>query len=67
MDAAAGKCRMLVVNRIDAPGVDFAALMERISASFGKECLPINLPSAGGAGVSQSIARSTFISPCSRQ
>ena len=51
MDAAAGKCRMLVVNRIDAPGVDFAALMERITASFGKECLPINLPTAGGAGV----------------
>jgi elongation factor G len=51
MDAAAGQCRMIVVNRIDAPGVDFAALMERITSSFGKECLPINLPTAGGAGV----------------
>ncbi|HMV17486.1 MAG TPA: elongation factor G [Rhodocyclaceae bacterium] len=51
MDAAADKCRMLVVNRIDAPGVDFGALMEHIVASFGKECLPINLPLAGGTGV----------------
>lgn len=51
MELSADKCRMLVVNRIDAPGVDFGALMERITASFGKECLPINLPLAGGAGV----------------
>lgn len=51
MDAAAGMCRMIVVNRIDAPGVDFAALMERITASFGKECLPINLPSPDGSRV----------------
>ena len=51
MEAAAGQCRMIVVNRIDAPGVDFAALIERITASFGKECLPINLPTAGGERV----------------
>ena len=47
MDAAAEKCRMIVVNRIDAPGVDFAALLDRLKAAFGKECLPINLPTAG--------------------
>ena len=51
MDTATDKCRMIVVNRIDAPGVDFGALMERITATFGKECLPINLPTAGGAAV----------------
>ena len=51
MELSADKCRMLVINRIDSPGVDFGALMERITASFGKECLPINLPLAGGAGV----------------
>ncbi|KAB2968567.1 elongation factor G [Zoogloea sp.] len=51
MELSADKCRMLVVNRIDSPGVDFGALMERITASFGKECLPINLPLADGAGV----------------
>lgn len=51
MEAAAGQCRMIVVNRIDAPGVDFGALLERIGASFGKECLPINLPAPGGEAV----------------
>ncbi|MDD3354696.1 elongation factor G [Zoogloea sp.] len=51
MELAAGQCRMIVVNRIDAPGVDFSALMERITARFGKECLPINLPTAGGEQV----------------
>jgi elongation factor G len=51
MEAAAGQCRMLVVNRIDAPGVDFGGLLERIGASFGKECLPINLPAPNGEGV----------------
>ena len=51
MEAAAGQCRMIVINRIDAPGVDFGALLERIGASFGKECLPINLPAPGGEAV----------------
>ncbi|MCK2095309.1 elongation factor G [Thauera aromatica] len=51
MAAAKGKCRMIVVNRIDAAGIDFAALMESISATFGRECLPINLPSADGSRV----------------
>ncbi|WP_374486687.1 elongation factor G [Zoogloea sp.] len=51
MEAAAGQCRMIVVNRIDASGVDLGALMERIGARFGKECLPINLPASGGEAV----------------
>lgn len=51
MNAAKGKCRMIVVNRIDANGVDFAALMTSITAEFGRECLPINLPSPDGSQV----------------
>ena len=30
MAAAEGRCRMIIVNKIDAQGVDFAALMEAI-------------------------------------
>ncbi len=37
-------CRMLIINRIDAPGVDLAGLVHEIQAEFGPECLPINLP-----------------------
>jgi len=44
-------CRMIIVNQIDAPGVDLALLTEQIREEFGPECLPINLPADGGAKV----------------
>ena len=43
--------RLIIVNKIDAPGVDLQALLAQIQATFGKECLPLNLPSAGGLRV----------------
>jgi elongation factor G len=43
--------RLIVVNRIDAAGVDLAALLADIQARFGKECLPLNLPDAGATRV----------------
>lgn len=51
MRASEGLCRMIIVNRIDAPGIDFAALMASITEAFGRACLPVNLPSADGASV----------------
>lgn len=47
IDAAGDKCRMIIVNRIDAEGLDLGALMQSITESFGSECLPINLPAPG--------------------
>jgi len=44
-------CRMIVINKIDAPDLDLPALLARIQEAFGKECLPINLPAAGGTKV----------------
>ena len=44
-------CRMIVVNKIDAEGVDLPTLIGTIQETFGKECLPINLPSEGGKAV----------------
>jgi len=46
-----GLCRMIVVNKIDAENVDLPALLSSIQNAFGKECLPINLPSHGGKDV----------------
>ena len=43
--------RLIVVNKIDAQGVDLQALLVQIQAAFGKECLPLNLPDAGGSKV----------------
>ncbi len=53
MDTAAqrGLCRLLVVNKIDAQGVDAAALVAQLREAFGPECLPLNLPAAGGREV----------------
>ncbi|MES2227033.1 MAG: elongation factor G [Pseudomonadota bacterium] len=53
MEWAAGRrlCRMVIVTKIDAAGVDLAALVQQIQAAFGKECLPLNLPAAGGTKV----------------
>ena len=53
MDYAASRHldRMIVVNKIDAQEIDLAALLQEIQATFGKECLPLNLPDEGGARV----------------
>jgi elongation factor G len=45
---ARGRDRVIVINRIDAPGIDLPALLEQIQTTFGRECLPLNLPHAGG-------------------
>ena len=50
MDAAKGKCRMIVIDKLDA-AADLTALMDAIAATFGRECLPLNLPSPDGGRV----------------
>ncbi len=53
MDQAAARHldRLIIVNKIDAPGVDLPALLAQIQATFGRECLPVNLPDAGASRV----------------
>jgi elongation factor G len=43
--------RLIVINKIDAAEVDLPGLLAQIQATFGKECLPINLPDAGATKV----------------
>ena len=50
--ARRGLDRLVVVNKIDAENVDLEGLLERIQQAFGKECLPLNLPAARAAKVS---------------
>jgi elongation factor G len=45
------QCRMIIVNKIDAENLDLPGLLEQIQETFGRECLPINLPANGGASV----------------
>jgi elongation factor G len=44
--------RLIIVNKIDADNVDCEELLERIQQVFGRECLPLNLPSANRSKVS---------------
>ncbi len=44
-------CRMIIINKIDAEGVNLDKLLADIRDAFGPECLPLNLPSADGSGV----------------
>ena len=39
-----GLCRLIIVNGIDAEDVDPASLLAELQETFGKECLPLNLP-----------------------
>ncbi len=50
-------CRLLIVNKIDHAEADLAALVDELRATFGAECLPINLPAAGRDGVVDCFAR----------
>ncbi|PKM16402.1 MAG: elongation factor G [Gammaproteobacteria bacterium HGW-Gammaproteobacteria-2] len=52
-----GLARVLIVNRIDA-GDDFPTLITQLRASFGPQCLPINLPSRDGSAVVDCFFRS---------
>ena len=43
--------RLIIVNRINAAGADLPALLAQIQATFGRECLPLNLPDEGASKV----------------
>ncbi|HLL12598.1 MAG TPA: elongation factor G, partial [Rubrivivax sp.] len=53
MDYAAARKldRMIIVNRIDAAPARLADLLGEIQATWGRECLPLNLPDAGASKV----------------
>jgi len=44
-------CRVLVINKMDVEPGKLGALLEQLREEFGNECLPMNLPSAGGSAV----------------
>ncbi len=43
--------RIIIVNKIDGQGVNLQALVADLQAAFGRECLPLNLPSQKGERV----------------
>ena len=53
MEAAGerGLDRLLIVNKIDADGVDLETVLQQLREAYGNECLPLNLPAGGGTDV----------------
>ncbi len=49
--AKSGLARVVVVNKIDADNVDLPAIVSGLQETFGKNLLPVNLPSDGGKSV----------------
>jgi elongation factor G len=39
--------RLIIINKIESPEADLENLVQQIRATFGAECLPINLPAEG--------------------
>ncbi len=52
------KPRAIIVNKIDLPDLDLAALVNRLQDTFGSECLPINLPTGAGKAVVECLLNS---------
>jgi len=50
--ARQGLDRIIIVNKIDAENVDLEGLLKTIQSTFGKQCLPINLPADHATRVS---------------
>jgi len=54
-----GMDRLIIINKIDAEQVNLQKLLANIRETFGKECLPINLPSQKGERVEDCFFKST--------
>lgn len=44
-------CRLVIINKIDARDAQPERVLGELRETFGRECLPLNLPSAQGDGV----------------
>ncbi len=44
-------CRLIIVNKIDSEDCDLEYLVEQLRETFGRECLPVNLPAKGRGSV----------------
>lgn len=46
-----GLCRMVIVNKIDAPNVNLAAVVADIRARWGRQCLLLDIPAHNGRDI----------------
>jgi elongation factor G len=46
-----GLCPLIIINKIDSKDAKPREVLAALRTAFGKECLPLNLPAAGGSAV----------------
>lgn len=65
MEAASRQnlCRLIIVNKIDAGQASPQAVLQQIRTAFGGECLPLNLPAAGGDKVADCFFEPADVDP----
>jgi elongation factor G len=44
-------CRLIIINKIDADGVNLEGIVNDLRHTFGNQCLPLNLPARKGQAV----------------
>ncbi len=45
--------RMIVLNKLDRENIDFDQVVQQIQESFGRQCVPLNIPNKTGAGLTK--------------
>ncbi|NLK41929.1 MAG: elongation factor G [Planctomycetes bacterium] len=60
---AAGKARMIVINRIDADNIELAELLGQIQETFGTQCRCANLPAEDKSSIINCIIGDSGSSP----
>ena len=61
--AARNLCRLIIVNQIDLADVDLQAVLGEIRDTFGRQCLPLNLPANNGQTVADCFFEPAEITP----
>lgn len=51
----ANLARFIVINKLDRENIDFNVLVDQIQATFGRACIPLNIPNATGVGFREVI------------
>ena len=44
-------CRLIIINKIDAENVNLEGILKEIRRTFGRQCLPLNLPAQQGKAI----------------
>ena len=44
-------CRLIIINKIDADNVNLEGIFKEIRKTFGRQCLPLNLPAQQGKAI----------------